>query len=129
MTHLAPRAGEPDLGDAADRAFLLAVGKRAREIREQRRLARKVVSQESGLSERYLALVEAGGGNISIVLLRHLALVLRVSLADIVIADHGNLVRHRLIRQFLERLPRQRMEEAIFRLASDCAVTDFPQDF
>lgn len=117
------------MGDAADRAFLLAIGRRVREIREQRRLARKVVSQESGLSERYLALLEAGGGNISIVLLCHLAQALCVSLDDIVISDGANLVRHRLIRDFLERLPRQRMEEAIFRLASDFAVKDSPQDF
>ena len=56
-----------------DAAFLAALGRQVRESRERRGLARKAVSQSAGVSERYLAQLEAGEGNASVLLLRSVA--------------------------------------------------------
>ncbi len=60
-------------GDAAVRALILRVGERVRKARELKGIPRRVLSEVSGVSPRYLALLEAGEGNISIGLLQRLA--------------------------------------------------------
>lgn len=59
-------------------AFLARVGERVRDARGRKSLSRKVVSERSGVSERYLAQLEGGYGNISIVLLRRVARALDI---------------------------------------------------
>ncbi len=56
-----------------ENAFLEALGRRVRERREEAHLTRKRLAELSGLSERYLAQLEAGDGNISILLIRRVA--------------------------------------------------------
>ncbi len=60
-------------GDAAVRALILRVGERVRKARELKGIPRRVLSEVSGVSPRYLALLEAGEGNISIGLLQRVA--------------------------------------------------------
>ncbi|GAB4347654.1 MAG: helix-turn-helix transcriptional regulator [Oricola sp.] len=50
-------------------AFVAAVGERVRKARQRKGIARRVLSELSGVSQRYLAQLENGGGNISIALL------------------------------------------------------------
>jgi len=52
------------------------VGARVRKARELKNIARRVVSERSGVSPRYLAQLEAGEGNISIGLLHRVAVAL-----------------------------------------------------
>ena len=52
--------------------FLLFLGKRVRELRNRRGLTRKMMAKEADVSERHLAQLEAGEGNVSIVLLRRM---------------------------------------------------------
>ncbi|MEW5420522.1 helix-turn-helix transcriptional regulator [Amorphus sp. 3PC139-8] len=61
--------------DALDEsaAFLEVVGERVRNGRARRGLSRKALSEASGVSQRYLAQLESGTGNISIALLRRIA--------------------------------------------------------
>src|SRR3546814_965759 len=56
-----------------DSAFLLVVGERVRNARARRGMSRKILAKDSGVSERYLAQLESGAGNISILLLRQVA--------------------------------------------------------
>jgi XRE family aerobic/anaerobic benzoate catabolism transcriptional regulator len=63
-------ASEPD--SDVD-AFVATVGKRVRQARERKGIARRVLSDLSGVSQRYLAQLENGGGNISIALLKKVA--------------------------------------------------------
>ena len=63
--------------------FLLFLGKRVRELRNRRGMTRKMMAREAKVSERHLAQLEAGEGNISIVLLRRIAAALHVSLAEL----------------------------------------------
>jgi XRE family aerobic/anaerobic benzoate catabolism transcriptional regulator len=111
---------------AADRAtlvseddFLLSLGKRVRELRNRRGMTRKMMAHEADLSERHLAQLEAGDGNISIVLLRRVAAAVNVSLAELFSRDAEEPVEMRLIRRFLERLPAHRLEDVVFRLMRD----------
>lgn len=67
-------AADPDArGEAAVRALILRVGERVRKARELKGIPRRVLSESSGVSPRYLALLEAGEGNISIGLLQRVA--------------------------------------------------------
>ncbi len=104
--------------DADDAEFLAAMGRRVRDARERRGMARKVLSQNAGVSERYLAQLEGGDGNASVLLLRSVARALAMPLTDLI--DHrDNSVEQRLIRRFLERLPEHRLEDVVFRLMRD----------
>lgn len=117
----APSLSEPDHPDAADARddFLPQLGKRVREIRDRRGMARKLVAREAGVSERHLAHLEAGEGNVSIMLLRNIARALDVSLIELLAPETEDTVEKRLIRRFLERLPQHRLEDVVFRLMRD----------
>ncbi len=69
---------------ATDPAFLKLLGDRVREARARRGMTRKILARDSGVSERYLAQLEAGQGNISILLLRDIARALDVPLEALV---------------------------------------------
>ncbi|MGR8946480.1 MAG: helix-turn-helix transcriptional regulator [Gammaproteobacteria bacterium] len=58
------------IGDAD---FLLKLGTRVRQIRAQRGMSRRLLAQSADVSERYLAQLETGKGNISVLLLRQIA--------------------------------------------------------
>ena len=104
--------------------FLGDLGARVRELRERRGMSRKALARESQVSERYLAQIETGNGNISVLLLRRVAAPLGVDVAELLIPEEQGAVERRLIRRFLERLPGQRLEEVMFRLMRDFGHED-----
>ena len=53
--------------------YLSRLGDRVRAWRTENGMTRKTLSKASGVSERYLAQLEAGEGNISVLLLRKVA--------------------------------------------------------
>jgi len=121
-----PRPATDSKVAAADRTtlaseddFLLFLGKRVRELRNRRGMTRKMMAQEADVSERHLAQLEAGEGNISIVLLRRVAAAVNVSLAELFSHDAEEAVEMRLIRRFLERMPAHRLQDVVFRLMRD----------
>ena len=70
---------ETEPGNSADLAvdhLIRTVGERVRKAREMKGMPRRVVSELSGVSPRYLAQLEAGEGNISIGLLKRIAIAL-----------------------------------------------------
>lgn len=62
---------EPELSEGE--AFVALVGDRVRKARERKGITRKTLSELSRVSQRYLAQLEAGEGNISIALLHRVA--------------------------------------------------------
>ncbi|MFV0514443.1 MAG: helix-turn-helix transcriptional regulator [Jhaorihella sp.] len=62
--------------DESVAALIQRVGDRVRRARERRGIPRRVLSDMSGVSPRYLAQLEAGEGNISIGLLQRVAIAL-----------------------------------------------------
>jgi len=101
--------------ETADAAFLAAMGRQVREARERRGLARRSLAQAADVSERYLAQLEAGDGNASVLLLRHVAEALGMPMAEL-LDPRERSSEQRLIRRFLERLPEHQLEEVLFRL-------------
>ena len=110
---------EREEGVRTDAEFLQTLGRRVRDIRERRGVTRKLVARDAEVSERHLAHLESGEGNVSIVLLRHIARALDVSLVELLTSEVEDTVEKRLIRRFLERLPQHRLEEVVFRLMRD----------
>lgn len=54
-------------------AFLSHLGERLRALRALRDMSRRELARQSGVSERYIAQIEAGRGNVSVVLLLRIA--------------------------------------------------------
>ncbi|AUC54899.1 transcriptional regulator [Sagittula sp. P11] len=73
--------------DRAVEALLARVGERVRRAREARHIPRRVLSEMSGVSPRYLAQLETGEGNISIGLLTKVACALDLSVERLVGED------------------------------------------
>ncbi|WP_315722506.1 MULTISPECIES: helix-turn-helix transcriptional regulator [unclassified Bradyrhizobium] len=76
----APRDGQ----SAAETDFLDQLGQRVRRMRGLAGMSRKVLAEVSGISERYIAQLESGKGNVSIVLLRRIANAINAPLDDII---------------------------------------------
>jgi XRE family transcriptional regulator, aerobic/anaerobic benzoate catabolism transcriptional regulator len=70
-------------GELREQMLLASLGQRVRELRARLGMTRRTLSQEADVSERHLAQLEIGEGNISIVLLQRIAAALQVSLADL----------------------------------------------
>lgn len=95
--------------------FLLSLGKRVRELRNRRGMTRKMMAHEADVSERHLAQLETGEGNVSIVLLERITAALNVSLAEL-FAPEAEDPSRRLVERLLERLPANRREDFVLRL-------------
>lgn len=62
---------------SCESTFLTQLGARVREMRAQFGMSRRELARKSGISERYIAMIEAGKGNVSIVLLLRISLAFR----------------------------------------------------
>ncbi|MGY3433758.1 DNA-binding XRE family transcriptional regulator [Bradyrhizobium sp. USDA 3686] len=68
----------------SESAFLAELGDRLKSSRMRCGLSRRELARRSGISERYIAQIEAGKGNVSIVLLLRLASAIHGSQPQIV---------------------------------------------
>src|SRR5260370_8259563 len=68
----------------APASYLNLLGERVRDARSRHGMTRRMLAHDSGISERYLAELEAGRGNLSIALLRRLAAAIDLPLASLV---------------------------------------------
>ena len=76
--------------ESSESGFLEQLGQRVRTMRALRGMSRKVLAKVSGISERYIAQLEAGRGNVSIVLLRRVAGAMGAHLEDLIPSgDHA----------------------------------------
>jgi XRE family aerobic/anaerobic benzoate catabolism transcriptional regulator len=98
-----PQPGDP---------FLSRLGERVRTMRSRRGMSRKVLARHSDVSERYLAQLEAGEGNCSIVLLRRIAEAMSVPVAELVDDRPERPLEAVLLEQFLGRLSAGEIGEA-----------------
>src|ERR1700722_4642057 len=64
--------------------FLVELGQRVRTMRALRGMSRKVLAKVSGISERYIAQLESGKGNVSIVLLGRVSQAMAAHLEDLI---------------------------------------------
>jgi XRE family aerobic/anaerobic benzoate catabolism transcriptional regulator len=93
--------------------FLTQVGNRVRGLRANRGMSRKMLSTHSEVSERYLADLEQGKGNISINLLRQVAMALNTNIDDLLPSGKTRTPEQVLINEFISRLEREDQQSAL----------------
>ena len=81
----AAKAGAPKAAAPVDQRhpFLAALGERVRALRSRQGLTRKAVAQAAQVSERHLANLEYGTGNVSMLVLLQVAGALRIALPEL----------------------------------------------
>lgn len=99
--------------------FLIFVGRRVREIRARRGMTRKQLAHESGVSERHLAQVELGEGNVSITFLCKITKTLSVSLAELFSPLADEPAQKLLIQNLLAQIPADRLTDLVQRLEQE----------
>jgi XRE family aerobic/anaerobic benzoate catabolism transcriptional regulator len=105
-------ADAPPKSDDADDAFLHGMGERLRLIRARRGMSRRILSDQADVSERYIAQMEAGDGNVSILKLRAIARALGVSITEL-LGERAELAADvLLIEGLLSRLAEPELQEA-----------------
>jgi XRE family transcriptional regulator, aerobic/anaerobic benzoate catabolism transcriptional regulator len=99
----APAEGGADPASSSSQ-YLAALGRKVRDARARHGMTRRMLAHDSGISERYLAQLESGLGNFSIVLLRRLARAIDVPVADLVSEEPPPPVAYSLLVERLRRL-------------------------
>jgi XRE family aerobic/anaerobic benzoate catabolism transcriptional regulator len=80
----APLSPSQHLHPKQEADYLAQLGDRVRAWRSEHGMTRKALAVASGVSERYLAQLEAGQGNISVLLLRRVAQAMNVAVESLV---------------------------------------------
>jgi shikimate kinase/DNA-binding XRE family transcriptional regulator len=89
------QAGREVENAAGDPVFLRAVGRRLRAARTRLKMPLQMLANEAGVSERYIRLTEAGGGNVSLRILQALAVSLSIDPLDL-LAERPDSPLHRM---------------------------------
>ena len=92
--------------------YLKRLGERVRTLRNRRGMSRRLLAQHAKVSERYLAQLETGKGNGSIVLLRRIGRALGLPVTQLVNEGAEPPLDLVLLTQFLERLPPKALSDA-----------------
>jgi XRE family aerobic/anaerobic benzoate catabolism transcriptional regulator len=95
-----------------DAGFLHGLGERLRLNRARRGMSRRTLSEQSDVSERYIAQMEAGDGNVSVLKLRAIARALGVGVADLLGERAERAPDAMLIDGLLSRLSEAELEAA-----------------
>ena len=93
-------------------AYLARLGERVRAWRQDQGVTRKALSLACGVSERYLAQLEAGEGNISVLLLRKVAQAMQVPVEDLVRENGDTPAELALLTRFAAALPPEKIARA-----------------
>jgi XRE family aerobic/anaerobic benzoate catabolism transcriptional regulator len=94
-----------DLSGRADAAFAGEVGRMVRLGRAKRGMSRRQLAQESGTSERYLAQIESGAGNPSVLVMRAIADALEMPMFELLPQTGGVAAPYARIIDLLGRVP------------------------
>jgi XRE family aerobic/anaerobic benzoate catabolism transcriptional regulator len=93
----------------ADGTFAAAVGKLLRLARAKRGMTRRQLAEQSGTSERYLAQIEGGQGNPSVIVLRSIAEALDVPIIELLPRGNGRSETLDRIVDSLLRMPQSEL--------------------
>jgi XRE family transcriptional regulator, aerobic/anaerobic benzoate catabolism transcriptional regulator len=110
------------MNETEPRATLAELGARVRAWRARRGMTRKQLATDSGLSERFLADVESGKGNVSINSLEAAARALNLTILDL-LQDAPRPAMAR-VHGLLARLDDHQLDQAYSLLASTFGLTD-----
>src|SRR5499426_1618983 len=93
------------------RAFVAAIGRVVRLSRAKRGMTRRQLAQASGASERYLAQIEGGRGNPSVIILASIARALDVPIIELIPRSNGRTAAMAQILDVLGRVPLAELPE------------------
>jgi XRE family aerobic/anaerobic benzoate catabolism transcriptional regulator len=102
------------------------LGRKVRALRAGRGMTRKMLAADSSVSERYLAQLEQGQGNISIGLLQRVAKALRTDLGEMLRGGNDVSAEQVLINELIQRLDSDEQHRALqllyqsFSSTQDC---------
>ena len=109
------------LPDADEQALLVGLGQRLREARARRGLTRRDLALRSQVSERYLAQLEVGHANPSVLVLARLGEALGASLSSLLEEVPGQDIELALLVQWLQRQPPGQLRSLRARLMAETA--------
>jgi XRE family transcriptional regulator, aerobic/anaerobic benzoate catabolism transcriptional regulator len=92
---------EISLPDLDGHAYLGLLGRRVRQFRARRGMSRRILAEASGVSERYLAQLETGKGNASIMVLSAIATAMHMPIDDLVDQREEQSIEYLLLRERL----------------------------
>jgi XRE family aerobic/anaerobic benzoate catabolism transcriptional regulator len=96
---------DTDPEGADDGAFVPAIGRLVRLARAKRGVTRRQLAHDSGASERYLAQIEGGQGNPSVLILKSIADALEVPIIELIPRSNGRSAAMAHILDVLGRMP------------------------
>ena len=110
MAKATPKARNESAADIgrAD-TFANAVGRLLRSARAKRGMTRRQLAEQSGASERYLAQIEGGQGNPSVIVLKAIAEALDLSIVDLLPRTDGRSETLERIVDVLRRMPQSEL--------------------
>jgi XRE family aerobic/anaerobic benzoate catabolism transcriptional regulator len=115
-SHMSANMTENTTTDAS--IFLRDLGVRVRSLRARRGISRRILAKDSGVSERYLAELESGNGNISVLRLRQVANAMGASVEDLV----AERIDRSPAREYLDAYIRQADGAEIARLYDEVSA-------
>ncbi|MEX1037149.1 MAG: helix-turn-helix transcriptional regulator [Sneathiella sp.] len=104
--------------------FLLDLGAHVRAARAQRGMTRKILARDSDVSERYLAKLETGQGNVSMLILRQIADAMDMNLIDLVAVGDQLSPEMQELYQLARHLPADRLATAITEIRRQLARSE-----
>jgi XRE family aerobic/anaerobic benzoate catabolism transcriptional regulator len=116
-----------DAAGRADTAFAGEIGRMVRLGRAKRGMSRRQLAQESGTSERYLAQIESGAGNPSVLVMRGIADALELPIVELLPRANGRSAAYARIVDLLGRVPPAELgsiADTIERRLDQAAATD-----
>ena len=113
--------------DPAARAFLVEIGRLVRVGRAKRGMTRRQLAHGSGASERYLAQIESGHGNPSIIMLKSIAEALDVPLLELLPRSSAGTSALAPLLDLLGRMPLSELP-AITEIIERRAAADLAPD-
>lgn len=106
------RARVTSHAEVDDDRYLAMLGDRIRDLRARRGMTRKILARDSGVSERYLAQLEGGQGNISVLRLRQVAQAMGMPIEDLIRVGPEQAPELTLLIQYLNRLSPGKLTDA-----------------
>lgn len=98
--------------DASAVDYLTELGARVRAARARRGMTRKILAHDSGVSERYLAKLETGEGNISVLVLRQIADAMDMRMLDLVSVGEQLSPQMQSLYQLARQMTEQELAQA-----------------
>jgi XRE family transcriptional regulator, aerobic/anaerobic benzoate catabolism transcriptional regulator len=114
---------QPKKPTASD-AYLSLIGNRVRDLRARRGMTRKILARDSQVSERYLAQLESGEGNISILLLSQIAQALDTPVESLTFAGPEPPAELTRTTEFLRALRPEELTRARDLLLQEFSAVD-----